>query len=423
MTSSPTALRAELTSSDLAYGALVDELREPFVILDSAERLLMWNRAYAEMHRDPSGNSILRRGLPVEELSAWRLASGFFHTSDAHDITTEPTAANPGRGKGTSTYRLRDGRWMMVERYPLSDGHNVGLWIDITALKLAENMLRETAERLSAREAELSQTQTELEEINASLEERVRTRTDELLAAQGEVVKNERMAAIGQLTATVAHELRNPMSAIRNTVYMMKDQHSRGQPVAMERPLERIGRSLDRCEKIIQELLDFSRSRALQSEAQVFDTWLRGIIGEFTTPPGTAIALEASAGETKVALDSDRLQRVIINLVENAVQALAEHRSVTSPRVVLRTRTLSDALELQIEDNGPGIPAENLVKVFEPLFTTKRMGTGLGLPTVKQIVEQHGGTIALESTVGEFTRAVIRLPLAEGPLADETTPS
>jgi signal transduction histidine kinase len=129
-------------------------------------------------------------------------------------------------------------------------------------------------------------------------------------------------------------------------------------------------------------------------------------------PPGTAITIEAGAGETKVALDGDRLQRVIINLVENAVQALAEHRSVTEPRVVLRTRTSSDALELQIEDNGPGIPADNLVKVFEPLFTTKRMGTGLGLPTVKQIVEQHGGTIALESTLGEFTRAVIRLPLA-----------
>jgi len=125
-----------------------------------------------------------------------------------------------------------------------------------------------------------------------------------------------------------------------------------------------------------------------------------------------AIAIETGAGETKVAVDSDRLQRVVINLVENAVQALAEHRSAAEPRIVLRTQTRSDALELQIEDNGPGIPAENLAKVFEPLFTTKRAGTGLGLPTVKQIVEQHGGTIMLESTLGEFTRAVIRLPLA-----------
>jgi signal transduction histidine kinase len=414
MTSSASALRAELTSSDLAYGALVDELREPFVIFDRNERLLMWNRAYAEMHRDPSGNCILQQGLSVDELSAWRLASGFFHESDAHDITTEPSATTPGRGKGSSTYRLRDGRWMLVERYPLSDGHNIGLWIDITALKLAENMLRETAERLSHREVELSRAQTELVEINASLEKRVHTHTDELLAAQGELVKNERMAAIGQLTATVAHELRNPMSAIRNTVYMMKEQHRSGQPVALERPLERIGRSIDRCEKIIQELLDFSRSRALQSEALVFDTWLRGIMAEFATPPGTTITIEPGAGETKVALDNDRLQRVIINLVENAVQALAQDRAVTDPRIVLRTRSLSDALELQIEDNGPGIPPENLAKVFEPLFTTKRMGTGLGLPTVKQIVEQHSGTIILESTLGEFTRAVIRLPLAEG---------
>ena len=407
-----TALRAEPTTTDLAYDALLAELREPFVIFGRDERLVMWNRAYAEMHRDQNGHCILYEGLPVDELTAWRLTSGFFHPSDEHNSSTEPSASNPARGKGSSTYRIRDGRWMLVERYPLSDGHNVGLWIDITALKLAENALRESAERLSLREAELSQAQIDLEEINASLEERVRSRTDELFAAQGELVKKERMAAIGQLTATVAHELRNPMSAIRNTVFMMKDQQSRGQPVELGRPLDRISRSIDRCEKIIQELLDFSRSRQLQTDALMFDAWLRHVMSEFTAPPGMAIAIETGAGETKVAVDSDRLQRVVINLVENAVQALAEHRSAAEPRIVLRTQTRSDALELQIEDNGPGIPAVDLAKVFEPLFTTKRQGTGLGLPTVKQIVEQHGGTIVLESTLGEFTRAVIRLPLA-----------
>jgi signal transduction histidine kinase len=412
MTASPTALRAELTPSDLAYSALVAELREPFVILDRDERLLMWNHAYAELHRDANGKGILHQGLSVDELSAWRLASGFFHVSDAHDITTEPSARSPGRGKGSSTYRLRDGRWMLVERYALFDGHNVGLWIDITALKLAENMLRETAERLSAREAELSQTQAELEEINANLEERIRSRSDELLAAQSELVKKERMVAIGQLTATVAHELRNPMAAIRNTVYMMNEQRKNGQPVALERPIERIGRSVDRCEKIIQELLDFSRSRALQCEVLAFDPWLRGVMTEFATPPGITIALDTDSGETNIALDTDRLQRVIINLVDNAVQALAEHRTEGERRVGVRTRKVGDAVELQVEDNGPGIAAEHLAKVFEPLFTTKRMGTGLGLPTVKQIVEQHGGTIVLESAVGEFTRAVIRLPFA-----------
>jgi hypothetical protein len=122
-------------------------------------------------------------------LSAWRLANGFFHQSYEHDIATEPSALRPGRGKGARTCRIRDGRWMLVERYALSDGHNVGLWIDVTALKLDENMLRETAERLSLREAELSQAQIDLEEINASLEERVRVRTDELLATQSELLK------------------------------------------------------------------------------------------------------------------------------------------------------------------------------------------------------------------------------------------
>ena len=405
-----TALRAE-PASDRGYDGAIAELREPFVILDRDERLVVWNRAYAELHRDSGCVCILHPGMSVDELSTWRLANGFFHVTDEHSLATEPSVFSPGRGKGSGAYRLRDGRWMLVERYPLADGRNVGLWIDITTLKMTETLLRDTAERLEHREAELSRAQIDLEEINASLEERVRARTDELLAAQGELVKKERMAAIGQLTATVAHELRNPMSAIRNTVFALKEQQSRGQPAELGRSLDRITRSIERCDKIIEELLDFSRSRDLRSETLVFDAWLRIVLGEFTVPAGIAMIIETGAGDAKIALDTDRLQRVIINHVENATQALAEHGGA-SPHVVLRTRVIDRILELQIEDNGPGIPRDNLAKVFEPLFTTKRQGTGLGLPTVKQIVAQHDGSIVLESTSGEFTRALIRLPLA-----------
>src|SRR4029077_8050800 len=111
-------------------------------------------------------------------------------------------------------------------------------------------------------------------------------------------------------------------------------------------------------------------------------------------------------------LDSDRFRRAVVNLVDNAIQALAEARAdAAPPRVVLRTRALEHAIELEIEDNAPGMRPAVLVKVFEPLFSTKSFGTGLGLPTVKQIVEQHAGSIKLTSVVGQGTRATISLPL------------
>jgi signal transduction histidine kinase len=406
-----TAAQRPVDSGFSGYDPAVAGLREPFVIFDADERLSAWNQAYAELHRDARGICILHAGMTVDELSAWRIANNFFHAGHQHSLDTEPSAYKPGQGKGAIAYQLRDGRWMLVERYPLANGQNVGLWIDITNLKRTEMLLRETAERLSLREAELSEAQAALEHTNEDLERRVEDRTRELVAAQADILKKERLAAIGQLTATVAHELRNPMSAIRNTVFSMKEQQSRSQPVDLARPLDRIARSVDRCDKIIEELLDYSRTRELQREAVAFDGWLSDILAEVNLP-AVELVREFGAGEAKVAIDADRLRRVVINLVENAAQALAEHKGDRAPRIVLRTRQIDREIELQIEDNGPGIPPNNLAKVFEPLFTTKRQGTGLGLPTVKQIVERHGGAIALESTLGEFTRAVIRLPLA-----------
>jgi signal transduction histidine kinase len=403
-----TAMAAPLSDFDAA----VATLHQPFVIFDAGERLIVWNNAYAALHRDRSGACVLRPGMTIDELSAWRLQNGFFHAAGAHSLRTEPTVHNPDQGKGALIHRLGDGRWMLVDRYPLPDGRNVGLWIDITELKNTEQRLRETAESLARGEAELSRMQAALKSANEDLERRVRARTDELVAAQDELVKKERLSAVGQLTATVAHELRNPMSAIKNTVFTLKDYSANKAP-ELERPLARIDRSIERCDKIIGELLDYSRARDLQKEILGFDPWLREVVTEIKSPPQIGLALELGAGNAKIALDSDRLRRVVINLVENSIQAFSEVEEPRVPaRITVRTRIIDQRVECEIEDNGPGISPENLAKIFEPLFTTKRYGTGLGLPTVKQIVAQHGGDITLTSTVGEHTRAVIWLPLA-----------
>jgi signal transduction histidine kinase len=102
---------------------------------------------------------------------------------------------------------------------------------------------------------------------------------------------------------------------------------------------------------------------------------------------------------------------VVINLVENAVQALGELPADRDKRVTVRTSMADGEIILAVEDAGPGIPPESLGRIFEPLFSTKSFGTGLGLPTVKQIVNQHGGIIAVDSKVGRGTCVTVRLPL------------
>ncbi len=246
---------------------------------------------------------------------------------------------------------------------------------------------------------------TELE-----LARRVEERTAELRTAQEGLIRSERLSVLGQLTATVAHELRNPLSAIRNSVYALKELvASKG--LVLDRPLSRIERSIGRCDRIVGDLLDYARSRQLQCVPVVLDQWLGEVLDDQKLPEGIGLTHSFGAAGVVVSVDPERLRRVVVNLVENAVQAMVE---AGSPRRELEvsTRPIGQEIEIAVSDTGPGISAEVLPKIFEPLFSTKSFGTGLGLPTVKQIVEQHGGHIEVASVVGSGTRVTVRLPLA-----------
>lgn len=274
------------------------------------------------------------------------------------------------------------------------------------------DLLKLVADRAQERAQALADAHREIRAFNEELEGRVEQRTAELHAAQQELVRKERLSVLGQLTATVAHELRNPLSSIRNTVFTMKESTARVAP-QLERPLARIERSVVRCDRIIDDLLDYTRLRALQRTTVAADQWLGEILDEQPVPHNVRLVRRFEASSYSVLLDADRMRRVIINLVENASQALMEAEAFGCERlIVVTTRAANAGYELTIEDNGPGIPADVLPKVFEPLFSTKSFGTGLGLPTVKQIVEQHAGEITIASEVGNGTRVTIHLPNA-----------
>jgi signal transduction histidine kinase len=232
----------------------------------------------------------------------------------------------------------------------------------------------------------------------------------ELLKAEAELLKSERLSVLGQLTATVAHELRNPLSAIRNTLFTVRELTTTA-GLKLDRPIGRMERSIERCDRIISDLLEYTRGRELNCTDVSFDHWVAELLAEQNISPPVMLATELGAADTVALIDPDRMRRVIINLVENAAQALAELPADHEKRITVRTAAADGELVLVIEDTGPGIPRETLARIFEPLFSTKSFGTGLGLPTVKQIVSQHGGTITVDSEVGQGTHVTVRLPI------------
>jgi signal transduction histidine kinase len=242
------------------------------------------------------------------------------------------------------------------------------------------------------------------------------TRTEKIeveharLLAEAELLKKERLSMLGEFTATVANELRNPLNAIRNTLFTMREVATTS-GLALDRPIARIQRSIARCDRIIGDLLEYVRAPELSHVPVIFDAWLRDVVQEHSLPPTVALDAKYGASGEIVRIDADRIRRVVINLIENAAQALGEMPPGGEPlTVALTTATVNGSLELAVADNGPGIAAENLSRIFEPLFSTKSFGAGLGLATVKQIVTQHGGTIEVDSRIGKGTRVLIRLP-------------
>ena len=231
------------------------------------------------------------------------------------------------------------------------------------------------------------------------------------LEAETKLLKVERLAVLGQVTGAVAHELHAPLIAIRETLAALKEIVA-DSGSELEKPVARMERSIERCERMSSDLLEYTRTRELQPTSFGFDQWLGEVIAKQHVSGPVKLSTELRAGNAIAAFDPARIRRIVADLVENACQALSELPSYYERRVVVRTGIAPGMVVLTVADTGPGIPPENLERIFDPLFSTKSFGTGLGLPIVKQIVEQHGGTIRIDSEVAHGTRVRISLPLS-----------
>jgi two-component system, NtrC family, sensor histidine kinase HydH len=234
----------------------------------------------------------------------------------------------------------------------------------------------------------------------------------ELEASQVAQLRSERLAVLGKLAASMGHELRNPLAAVRNANAYVARRVLGGNETPWDPKVAQffaiIDKEIGACGKIISDLLDFARGR----EPTRAPCPLRPVVDDAFSVIPTKVALENAVPEDLPVLDLDRdqMRQVVINLVQNAVEAMPETRMATA-RVVVSARTLpSGGYVLEVRDNAGGIPDDVASRIFEPLFTTKTTGTGLGLAIVASMVERHGGKIRVDSQLGEGSCFSIELP-------------
>ncbi len=256
----------------------------------------------------------------------------------------------------------------------------------------------------------------ELTRYRKQLEKLVGERTRELEAAQEELIKREKLSVLGQITATVSHELRNPLAVIRSSSFYLQ-QRNDNQDEKIKKHIHRIENQVEICNAIVNDLLEYTRVRhSLTVEGEI-SLWLERILNDIPKAEGVKFEKDLADKLPSVNFDQERLRRVLVNLVNNAFQAideriLTEKNDSYHPVIEVSSKATNAAVIIVVKDNGIGMDEETLKRAFEPLFTTKARGTGLGLANVLKIVEEHNGTIRLESKVHQGTRAIITLPAA-----------
>jgi two-component system sensor histidine kinase HydH len=241
---------------------------------------------------------------------------------------------------------------------------------------------------------------------NAELYARVIATNADLGREQEKNIRKSRLEALGELSAVIAHEVRNPLGVIFNSLGSLRRLVGSAGDARML--LDIVGEEADRLNRIVGDLLDFARHSppllAPDRLEQVVDEAVSVALAQ--TPPGLEVVRTLGAALPEVALDAGQIRQAVLNLVVNAVQAMPH-----GGRLTIRTLLEGSTALVEVEDTGPGIPDEITARVFEPFFTTKATGTGLGLPVVRRIAEGHGGELRLRTGPGG-TCFSMRLPLA-----------
>ncbi len=260
-----------------------------------------------------------------------------------------------------------------------------GTMHDITAQKIAEEKIRK---------------------LNDELEERVQQRTQQLMEAQEELVRKEKLAVLGQVAGSVGHELRNPLGVMSNAVYFLQTVLADADETTKEY-LSIIKSEITNSERIVSDLLDSVRTKPPQAEDVNVAELIAQTLGKLTIPPGVKVMLDIPETLPPLRADALQIHQVLRNLFSNGMEAMPEGGTL---QIAAAENAQDKTISISVRDSGIGMTAEHVAKLFHPLFTTKARGIGLGLMVVKNLTHANGGTIEVQSEVGKGTLFRVTLP-------------
>lgn len=223
--------------------------------------------------------------------------------------------------------------------------------------------------------------------------------------------RSEKLAALGKLSAAVGHDLRQPLAAIGNSIFVLRRRLAKAEVLSekIEEPLKLAEREVGAAERIVTELLDYARERRLERAPVEVRPLLDECVGIVRTRADVKLELDVPVPFPAALGERDRLRQVFVNLIQNGVEAIPADRPGA---VTVSARAEAGEVTLVVRDDGVGMSPETKARVLEPLFTTKKDGTGLGLSIVDSLVRQHGGSLTLESEPGRGTTFTVKLPRA-----------
>jgi PAS domain S-box-containing protein len=373
--------------------AVVDALPQPVFAKDQQLRFVYVNAAFAAATgRDPSallGKTDYDVFPPPEAELARRRDTELFATGTGVHASEELVADRDGRVRvlSTTVVPLRAAGGEVT--------HLIGIVHDITQLKEQERALRV---------------------FNEELEQLVGARTAQLRRAQQELLKKERLAVVGQLSAGLAHQLRNPLASITNAASVVEQRLLRGKSEEASFALAIIREEVVAANRIITDLLDYARVRPPRPTHVFLGELVETAYDAQALPSGVRVVRDVP-DELALQVDADQLRTALRNVVRNSVEAMPRGGTLT-----IAAERSADGVRIRIFDTGDGVPAALREQIFDPLVSSKPYGIGLGLTTARALIENQGGSLRCEARAESGTEMVVDLPFLPTPGAGSTEP-
>ncbi len=368
-----------LRESEERYRDLVEKAGIAIAIDDEEGNLKYFNERFAELF-----------GYSFEEMKEQSHRS-LIHPDDLNAVTKYHEERLRGK-EVPSRYEFTGIR---------KDGVTIHLGVNVVEVKEGDRVvgtrsyLQDLTERKRAEEA--------LKEYSQRLEDTVQ----ELRDTQEQLIRKERLAVLGELAGGVGHELRNPLGVISNAIYYLQMTHEGADDTTQEY-MEIISSEVRNADKIISDLLEFSRTKLPEREETLVTDLIADVLDRPTPPKNVQVTTHTPSDLPPVFVDPKQIGQVLLNLVINGYQAMPDGGELT-----ISADSAENKVYLSITDTGVGIPPGNAKKVFEPLFSTKARGIGLGLAVSKMLLEANGGSIEVDSEEGKGSTFTIALPRAE----------